>query len=583
MTRDDHGGTGTRNAVFPTPGNFSSQRRLHPAAMIVRLVQNIRSLISTVLSLLVFSGMIVRHLDSKPLIIVLVTGGLMLLVFELAQPTIQWLTTRYQLGKDAITLRSGLFSRTQRTIAYSTIHAINSVSPWYLRPFGVVRLTIASAGSDEASIVLDAVPAHVQLKLERLRNASTTSNADDFDDVAEQTNHTGGTKPDNFGVAPIDVADPPVRHIATHTTHTTTAVSDIVSCQGRLVFRARPVDIVLYSLTDIGLLAAAGVLYGFVTQVADALPHDVLDQASGMVYSLLMHGVLIVVLMLLGCVVMLLLVGIGLNFLRFYGFEVRRCGDDLVVTRGLLTRRATTMAVSRIQTVSIKYNPLRELIHLCAVEVGLSATGSGDSKDDKAGDATVILPVVSYRNVYTILNVMLPEWKIKPPASELHHTGKGLLHYYLFQAVLRSLMIAAAGTGIFAVSAYAVPSARILLLNANVILTVLLGSMGIVLPVMLWARWYACHTEGYQFVDRQGIVVTGTSSWTRFTMFTSRPRAQSCIRKVPLWRVRKGVERLSMPLYVLNGTDELKFSFLCCEDADHLECWFRGQKMHDTK
>lgn len=580
MTR---GGNGEQGADFPMSVSSLAQRRLHPAAMIVRLVQNIRSLVSTVLSLLVFSGMIVRHLDSKPLIIILVTGGLMLLIFELAQPPVQWMTTRYQLGKDAITLRSGLFSRTQCTIAYSTIHAINSISPWYLRPFGVVRLTIASAGSDEASIVLDAVPAHVQLELERLRNTSTTSNADDFDDATEQPNHTGDTKPGRFDIVPTDVADPSVRHIAIHTTHTTTAVSDVTSPQGRLVFCARPVDIVLYSLTDIGLLAAAGVLYGFVTQVADALPHDVLDQASGMVYSLLMHGVLMVVLMLLGCVVMLLLVGIGLNFLRFYGFEVRRCDDDLVVTRGLLTRRTTTMAVSRIQTVSIKYNPLRGLIHLCAVEVGLSATGSGDSKDDKAWDATVILPVVSYRTVYTILNVMLPEWKIKPPASGLYHTGKGLLHYYLFQAVLLSLMIAAAGTGIFAVSAYAVPSARILLFNVNVILAVILGSMGIVLPFMLWARWYACRTEGYQFVDGQRIVVTGTSGWTRFTMFTSRSRAQSCIRKVPLWRVRKGVERLSMPLYVLNGTDELKFSFLRCEDADRLECWFRGQMMHDTK
>lgn len=47
--------------------------------------------------------------------------------------------------------------RKNRTISYGAIHAINSTSPLYLQPFGVVQLTVSAAGAD-TDIRLDAVP-----------------------------------------------------------------------------------------------------------------------------------------------------------------------------------------------------------------------------------------------------------------------------------------------------------------------------------------------------------------------------------------------------------------------------------------
>ncbi|MCZ4421919.1 hypothetical protein O4C48_07835 [Bifidobacterium breve] len=38
--------------------------------------------------------------------------------------------------------------RKNRTISYGAIHAINSTSPLYLQPFGVVQLTVSAAGAD---------------------------------------------------------------------------------------------------------------------------------------------------------------------------------------------------------------------------------------------------------------------------------------------------------------------------------------------------------------------------------------------------------------------------------------------------
>lgn len=58
--------------------------------------------------------------------------------------------------------------RKNRTISYA-IHAINSTSPLYLQPFGVVQLTVSAAGAD-TDIRLDAVPGTLQL--ERCRETS---------------------------------------------------------------------------------------------------------------------------------------------------------------------------------------------------------------------------------------------------------------------------------------------------------------------------------------------------------------------------------------------------------------------------
>ena len=61
--------------------------------------------------------------------------------------------------------------RKNRTISYGAIHAINSTSPLYLQPFGVVQLTVSAAGAD-TDIRLDAVPGTLQLELERCRETS---------------------------------------------------------------------------------------------------------------------------------------------------------------------------------------------------------------------------------------------------------------------------------------------------------------------------------------------------------------------------------------------------------------------------
>ena len=464
------------------PSPDAAWRMLHPAALVVGLTESIKGVVGLFLGLLIIMR---EHLS--PLVIMLII--VVVTLVALAQPAIDWFTTRYRLGPDSLSFKSGLFFRKNRTISYGSIHAINSASPVYLQPFGVVRLTVSAAGATDTDIRLDAVPAALQLELERLRAASGGKAGDTI--PAETTGVaftgiTGTISIGNPGASPTETTDvasiedtsvasspvssassvspaapispaqtasnqPAVGRTTPHPTvpdhtspdqappsrvafnqmgpdqaplsretppgtssrpTTSPAISKQPASAQAPVFRASVKDIVLYSITDIGFIAAAFVVFGFVQNVQDILPRRLMHDAVDSFGALLARGLTAIVLLILACVILLMTVSIVRSLLQFYGFEVWRRGDDLVVVRGLFTRHTTAIPVSRIQTVTIRQSLLRRPFHLCSVGLGLSSSVASSSEESGISAAR-ILPVIGTSRVYDVLHAMLPEWDVR--------------------------------------------------------------------------------------------------------------------------------------------------------------------------
>ncbi|OZG64773.1 PH domain-containing protein [Bifidobacterium eulemuris] len=540
--------------------------RLHPTALVVELVDSITTMVSLTLSLLVAIRIIVR--DFGPWVWALLA---LAAVAVLVRPAIIWLSTRYRLDADGLSFRSGLFVRKRRAIGYDRIHAISATTPWYMRPFGVVRLTVASGGSADVDITLDAVPVALQLELERLRQTATNG-------------ETASGETIGSGSIASSIAE--------------THVSD-AQAPNRPVFRASVRDILLFATTDIGVFAAALVVLGFMQQLEDLVPSHWVDVATDSVGGFVARGAFAIVALALAVVATLLAVSIVTAMLRFYGFEVWRRGDDLVVARGLFTRRTMTIPVSRIQTITIKQSLPRKALHLCSAEVGLS-TNTAASGDADAMTGTNVLPVISDKRVWDALRDMLPEWDVREP--NVIRTGRGLERYYLATpAVVGTLVtlvfLAAALVTFPDLPAYANPWWWAV--AAGVIATVW----------WLACRWLKARTEGYELRfngtstpdgaesharhdpmritvsnaldsevshvrhDSMRIAVTGASALSERTMFTRRSRVQSVSRTTTPWRMASGVEQLSMPLFVMNGQSELRFHAIRGKHAAELAEW----------
>ncbi|KFI98065.1 bacterial membrane flanked domain superfamily [Bifidobacterium stellenboschense] len=557
-------------------------RRLHPAALIVRVASNAKGTVSLLLSFIVIIRVsLMRHewwlwLAAAAIVVYVAVG-----------PVCAWMSTRYRLSATMLEYRSGVLFRKRRAIAYGSIHAINSASPWYLRPFGVIHLTVSPVG-DGADIDLSAVPSALQSELERRRAEAAGAARSGTSTPQAAADAPSGVATD--GVA-ITAADAPT---GTATDPTAPRAGIVTSCPSPIpIFRASTRDILLFAVTDPRMVAAAFVVYGFVQNLQDVLPHGLTHAAERSIGDYAAHGVPSIVLLAMACVILLMLVSIAISLLHFHGFEVWRRGDDLIVERGLFTRRATTIPTGRVQTIVVSQSLPRRVFGLCSTRLGLSAAASGDD----VASAAVVLPVIGARRVAATLRAMLPEWGIPDmfaATAPTHRTGRGLTRYY----VMMPLAATAAATLLVGVGGPATRSWPWWVMAAP-------------LAAGLWwttCRWLQARAEGYAMLpdgpeppawDRPSrspdtavpddpiaevlaplphrILVTGATRWGLFAMMTRRARVQSVTRTTTPWRDARGVEGLRMRLFVMNGMSEIRFRFLRRADADALEAWFTGR------
>lgn len=527
-------------------------RRLHPIAVVTALIESVRSAIALILPVLAIA---VPNRDSAVVMAVIVAVIGLIAAWMLVSPVVRWLTTGYRMDDHGITQRSGVFSRTRTTIAYDHIHTLSSSAPIYMRPFHVVILDITAAGG-ESGMTLRGVPAGVQLELEAARQL------DSGDTVSAAAASVGihGAVADT-AVADSDAAEecrqPEEAPAAGARTGVNQSATGRPAIDGELVFRASVADIVLFAVTDLGLFAALIVVYGFLDQLRDLVPEDVFDTAQDSVIRFATSSAA----MIAGAVVVVFAVLVGASIigslLRFYGFEVWRRGGDLVVVRGALTQRITTIAIDRIQTVAIRRSLLRRALHLCSVRLGLGAMAAAEGEDGDATGADV-LPVIGDDRVYAVLQRMLPEWGLEPP--EIQRTGRGLVRYYL----VMPLAVSAAGMAVAVIWALVSRDA------VNWLWTLAPAALAV-----WWGlcRWLKAASEGYAVLDDKRIAATGASVLTLFTVFTRRSRIQSVERSSTPWRLNRGVECLRLPLFVSNGISALQFTALHSADAATVSAW----------
>lgn len=515
-------------------------RRSHPVALVAALIDSVKDTVALILAMLAIA---LPNRDA-PIVLTIIGVVIALLVAcMLVFPVLRWLTTRYRLDENGVTQRSGMLNRKRTTISYNHIHAISSSSPIYMRPFQVVTLDITAAGG-ESGITLRGIPSSVQLELEVARQASGTP-AGPAPAVAAGTRETGGqgwcAGPVPAAAAEDEVQVPGGRPVI----------------EGELVFRASVRDILLFAVTDLGLFAALIVVYGFIEQLRDVVPEAMMDNAQDSVVRFATGSVVAFIGTV--AVVFAVLVGASIigSLLRFHGFEVWRRGGDLVVVRGAFTRRITTIAVDRIQTVAIRRTLIRRALHLCSVRLGLGAVATAEGEDADSTGADV-LPVIGDDRVYAVLQRMLPEWELVPP--RMRRTGRGLLRYYLFTPLAVSTI------GMVGAAIWALASGDAM------------AWLWMLAPAALMVWWGLCRclkaaAEGYMLPDGKRIVAAGATMLTLFTVFTRRSRIQSVERSTTPWRQRRGVESLTLPLFVSNGINTLRFTALRSADAATLAAW----------
>lgn len=318
----------------------TAPRRLPPQALLAKV--DPRSLLAVLFVVFSSGGL------GAPLILVFLAGTVGL-------SAVVWARFSYGYDGDVLRVEQGVFQRQLRAIDVGRIQQVELDQPVVHRILGIARLRVETASEGgEAEVQLDG-----------LLLADATALRD-----ALRARSRGATV-DADGAAPVE-----------EPTHTLVEVSTR--------------DIALGAVTG-SRLVFFPVVIGFVMAQVVEFSED----ATGAILSrALDFGLLLALLVPVFAVV----VAVVSAVVQEGNFRIARRGDDLVVSRGLATRREAVVPTHRVQVVVVEQNVVRRLFGVSTVAIKSGGSGVGNE-----AARTLRIPLVRDAALPTIVRHLLPE------------------------------------------------------------------------------------------------------------------------------------------------------------------------------
>ena len=364
-------------------------KRLHPAAMIISVINTVRQVIFGLIPLII----IAINTDMGKYVLL---GIIVLVLLIIVSSVLTWLRSTYTLEENQIRIEQGLIVRKKRTISKHRIQSIDLSQNIVHRILGLTKVQIETAGSDQKiDATLHAVTMeegkiiHDQLKYTQQSKTLVTDEEVEEKEEKEQV---------------VEEKNYPSRKITLQ-------------------------KLFIVGSTSGGFGVVLGLFALFFSQVETFIPDQFYDTATTWVVSQAIQ--VIIVLTVIGLII---LWGIGILYtvIQDWDFTITRYEKELFITKGLLEKKQTTIPLSRIQAVGIQENIVRQPLGLATIYVDIA---SGEvSNGNNVELHTVIFPLIKKKNVSKFLNELLPEYEL--PEEELIKLPKRALPYYLFRLAI---------------------------------------------------------------------------------------------------------------------------------------------------
>jgi len=349
----------------PLPGE---EQRLHPWSWLFALQQQVQQFLLPLVALVVFGSrsdddLPYHHWISAAIVLALVVSAVL-----------QYLSYRYCIGEDALSIRSGIFERTRREIPFARIHNVVVHQNLLHRLFGVAELRLESAGGDKPEAEMRVLKLAQALELERLIRQRGSD-------------------------APLHATlDAPAGDVLLRL-----PISELVRL-GLISNRAMVV-----------VAAAIGAAYQLFPR---RVTSDFIEEHGRQVFgyaSQLQLGTLSLItssLLLLAFALLLMqLLSVGLAIVQYYGFGLSEADKRLTVERGLFTRVRSSVARRRIQAWTLRESALHRLFKRRQLRVDIASGG----QQEQAGRALKELaPLAPPANCDALLQHLLPQLQWPP-------------------------------------------------------------------------------------------------------------------------------------------------------------------------
>jgi putative membrane protein len=366
-------------------------RRLHPWSWLFVLLQQLRQFILPIIAAFFFGG------DRTELWSLIGVGVLTLAA------VLQYLTYRYNVGHDGLTIRSGWLHRQRREIPYARIHNVSVNQTVLHRMFGVAELRLDSAGGDKPEATMRVLRMDDALALERL------------------IRHRGATV-DAVGDTAI-----PTSHVLLSMSLGEVVRLGFISNRGLLV-----------------LLGGYAASMQFAPRLAENLVETWAKSMFGWaeshhfgVQEYAIAGATLVIALL----AFMRLLSLVLALLQYYGFVLSEDGPRLTVERGLLARSRNSASRRRLQAWTLQEGVLHRLFKRRSLQVD---TAGGQTREGQAPRAfRELAPIATPEQCDALITHLLPDagW---PSLDWQPLHPKSAIRIFLGNAWFPSLVVIAA-------------------------------------------------------------------------------------------------------------------------------------------
>ena len=490
-----------------------------------------------------------------------------IVALSVVSSVITWRTRTWELTDAGIMLRSGLVTSKQLQVPYEHIHTVNMSSNLVERVLGLMTLDLdtgAASSEGEATRIRGLQAGMAEALREELFRRKAAMLADQGLDARAAAADASAEADD--GASPTAPAPSP------------DACYTLTTAQ--LVFAA---------LTEARVVAQAAAFLILIVQGINLLQESALVNLSDVAGDI----AVLPVALLVGAVALLLalalVVGFAVSFVMsligFTGYRAERAGGRISVERGLLSRTSHTVALERIQSISIRQGIIRQLIGYA--EVRASVVGAiGSSDETSTADGVVLHPFIRLTEVDAFLASIAPDFSVVKTGrvcfvssfEELEEIGlvrlpRAAARRLAFRTAMKSLALAVAlaGAGVFL--------AHVLLAGESwSMVRLVIGALLVVMGVAVVARMILSAVLRYRDSrighDRARLVMV-VGGVKRRTEVVLRARLQHATASASPFQRRVQVATF---MTRTAATGDLVLRDVSAADADALLAWIRPRR-----
>nr|WP_208288658.1 PH domain-containing protein [Halobacterium sp. R2-5] len=372
----------------------------------------------------------------------------------------------YVLTEDSLDIGSGVFSRREREIPLRRVQNVDVTRSFVARLLGIAVVDVETAGGGGTEANLRFVGREEGNRLqEEIREKRAALQREGRTETGESTE------------------------------------GEAAGVEGETLFELSDRDLLLYGALSFDPRLASGVV-AFAPFVAPLLGDRV--TISGLGFAVLAAFAVV-------AFVALWAASAAARIVQFYGFRLRRVGDDLRYERGLLSRRDGTIPLSKLQTVAVEENLLMRRFGFASLAVETAGYAPGSTP---SGGSEAAIPIAPREDVLSLARTLEPfhDFEVAKPPERARKR-------YVRRYLIVGLAVLGAGA----------------LVNALLVDIPWYGAV-VVLPLAWPAARLAHRHRGYELGPDHA--VTRAGFWNRSTRIVPYRRVQTVIQRQTVFQKR---------------------------------------------